>query len=54
MSTHVDVELSKAACWRHRPDYLFNQLNIKSAIVYPGNREIMSIGSGGYSTYTMK
>lgn len=52
MPPHVDAELAKAEGWWYRPEYLFNQLNINSAIVYPGNGETMTLTGAG--VYTMK
>lgn len=52
MPPHVDAELAKAEGWWYRPEYLFNQLNINSAIVYPGNAETMTLSEAG--VYTMK
>lgn len=47
---HVDAELAKAEGWWYKPEYLFNQLNINSAIVYPQNGEVMSLtGAGAYT-----
>lgn len=48
---HVDAELAKAEGWWYRPEYLFNELNINSAINYPNNGEIMPLNGG---TYTVK
>lgn len=49
---HVDAELAKAEGWWYKPEYLFNQLNINSAIVYPGNGETLTLTGAG--VYTMK
>lgn len=47
---HVDAELAKAESWWYKPEYLFNQLNINSAIAYPQNGELMSLsGAGAYT-----
>lgn len=51
MPPHVDAELAKAEGWWYRPEYLFNELNINSAIVYPKNGEVMALNGG---TYTVK
>lgn len=49
---HVDAELAKAEGWWYKPEYLFNQLNINSAIVYPGNGETLTLTGAG--VYTIK
>lgn len=49
---HVDAELAKAEGWWYKPEYLFNQLNINSAIVYPGNGETLTLSGAG--VYTIK
>lgn len=49
---HVDAELAKAEGWWFKPEYLFNQLNINSAIVYPANGETMTLTGAG--VYTIK
>lgn len=48
---HVDAELAKAEGWWYRPEYLFNQLNVNSAINFPNNGEVMTLNGG---TYTVK
>lgn len=49
---HVDAELAKAEGWWYKPEYLFNQLNINSAIVYPANGEQLTLSGAG--VYTIK
>lgn len=49
---HVDAELAKAEGWWYKPEYLFNQLNVNSAIVYPANGEQMTLTGAG--VYTIK
>lgn len=49
---HVDAELAKAEGWWYKPEYLFNQLNINSAIVYPANGETLTLTGAG--VYTIK
>lgn len=49
---HVDAELAKSEGWWFKPEYLFNELNINSAIVYPANGEVMDLTGAG--VYTMK
>lgn len=52
MPPHVDAELAKAEGWWYKPEYLFNELNINSAIVYPGNGETLTLTGAG--VYTIK
>lgn len=47
---HVDAELAKSEGWWYKPEYLFNQLNINSAIVYPGNGETLNLTGAGVYT----
>lgn len=49
---HVDAELAKSEGWWYKPEYLFNQLNINSAIAYPGNGETLNLTGAG--VYTIK
>lgn len=49
---HVDAELAKEEGWWYKPEYLFNQLNINSAIVYPANGETLTLTGAG--VYTIK
>lgn len=49
---HVDAELAKAEGWWYKPEYLFNQLNVNSAIVYPANGEHLTLTGAG--VYTVK
>lgn len=52
MPPHVDAELAKSEGWWYKPEYLFNELNINSAIVYPGNGETLKLDGAG--EYTIK
>lgn len=52
LPSHVDAELAKAEGWWYKPEYLFNQLNINSAIVYPANGETLTLTGAG--VYTIK
>lgn len=52
LPTHVDAERAKSEGWWYRPEYLFNQLNINSAIVYPANGEQLTLTGAG--VYTIK
>eukprot|EP00172_Hildenbrandia_rubra_P001963 Plantae.Rhodophyta-Hildenbrandia_rubra.ctg2606.p1 GENE.Plantae.Rhodophyta-Hildenbrandia_rubra.ctg2606~~Plantae.Rhodophyta-Hildenbrandia_rubra.ctg2606.p1 ORF type:complete len:614 (+),score=116.95 Plantae.Rhodophyta-Hildenbrandia_rubra.ctg2606:74-1843(+) len=53
MPPHADAELAKSEGWWFKPEYLFNELNINSAIVYPANGELLSLTTGSGS-YTIK
>ena len=53
MPPHVDAELAKSEGWWFKPEYLFNELNINSAIAYPANGELLPLTTGGGS-YTIK
>lgn len=44
MPPHVDAELAKAEGWWYKPEYLFNQLNINSAISKPEHGELIPMG----------
>ena len=35
---HVTAEIANAEGWWYKPDYIINELNINSAIAYPGLR----------------
>ncbi|PXF50055.1 Nitrate reductase [NADH] [Gracilariopsis chorda] len=50
MPPHVDAELAKSEGWWYKPEYLFNQLNINSAIVYPANGERLQLTGAGVYT----
>lgn len=52
MPPHVDAELAKSEGWWYKREYLFNQLNINSAISSPANGELMSLSGAG--VYTLK
>lgn len=52
LPSHIDAEMAKAEGWWYKPEYLFNQLNINSAIVYPGNGETLTLTGAG--VYTIK
>ena len=49
---HVDADLAIEEDWYHKPELLINELNINSAIVYPGHGEKLSLT--GSSEYTIK
>jgi len=52
MPPHVDAELAKSEGWWYKREYLFNQLNINSAMSSPANGELMSLSGAG--VYTLK
>uniref|UniRef100_A0A7S3EBA6 Nitrate reductase n=1 Tax=Rhodosorus marinus TaxID=101924 RepID=A0A7S3EBA6_9RHOD len=52
MPPHVDAELAKKEGWWYKPEYLFNQLNINSAIGSPDHDEILELTKP--SDYTMR
>ena len=50
---HVTAEIANAEGWWYKPDYIINELNINSAIAYPGHLEVLPI-TGGAQKYTVK
>jgi len=40
---HVDGKKAEAEGWWFKPEYLFNELNINSAISYPKNEEVLEL-----------
>eukprot|EP00188_Purpureofilum_apyrenoidigerum_P000899 Plantae.Rhodophyta-Purpureofilum_apyrenoidigerum.ctg14581.p1 GENE.Plantae.Rhodophyta-Purpureofilum_apyrenoidigerum.ctg14581~~Plantae.Rhodophyta-Purpureofilum_apyrenoidigerum.ctg14581.p1 ORF type:complete len:873 (-),score=188.10 Plantae.Rhodophyta-Purpureofilum_apyrenoidigerum.ctg14581:251-2869(-) len=52
MPPHVDAELAKKEGWWFKPEYLFNQLNINSAIGSPDHDERIDLSKP--SDYTMR
>ncbi|KAA8498335.1 Nitrate reductase NADH 2 [Porphyridium purpureum] len=53
MPPHVTAELAEQEGWWRRPDYLFNELNINSAIGSPNHDERLDL-SAGSKKYTMR
>ena len=51
---HVTAEIANAEGWWYKPDYIINQLNLNSAIAYPGHREVVPFTGGNKQTYTIK
>eukprot|EP00611_Tribonema_gayanum_P025862 TRINITY_DN6004_c0_g2_i3.p2 TRINITY_DN6004_c0_g2~~TRINITY_DN6004_c0_g2_i3.p2 ORF type:complete len:863 (-),score=363.94 TRINITY_DN6004_c0_g2_i3:318-2906(-) len=50
----VDAERALAEGWWYKPQYIINELNINSAIVYPRHDEVIPLaGPGAKSEYTM-
>jgi len=50
---HVTAEIANAEGWWYKPDYIINELNINSAVAYPGHQEVLAV-LGGNQTYTIK
>ena len=46
MPPHVDADLAKAEGWWFKPENLFNELNINSAIASPAHEEIVPLLPG--------
>ena len=46
MPPHVDAELAKAEGWWFKPENLFNELNINSAIACPAHEETVALVPG--------
>ena len=44
---HVTAEIANAEGWWYKPDYIINQLNINSAIAFPGHKEMVSLAKPG-------
>jgi nitrate reductase (NAD(P)H) len=42
----VDKERADKEGWWYKPEYLFNELNINSAMASPGHGEILPLDSG--------
>eukprot|EP01051_Picozoa_sp_SAG22_P003114 SAG22_NODE_147_length_17533_cov_46.384536_13_plen_398_part_00 len=53
MPPHVTPDMAKEEGWWFRPEYLFNQLNINSAIAAPANGETLPLAAG-YEKYAIK
>ena len=50
---HVTAEIANAEGWWYKPDYIINELNINSAIAYPGHQEVVAITKPNQA-YTVK
>ncbi|CAM9091374.1 unnamed protein product, partial [Chrysoparadoxa australica] len=48
----VDAEKALAEGWWYKPEYIINELNVNSAVVYPRHDEILPLN--GATTYTVK
>ena len=44
---HVTAEIANAEGWWYKPDYIINELNINSAIAFPGHLEVVALDSPG-------
>lgn len=53
MPPHVTAELAEAEGWWERPEYIFNELNINSAISSPAHGEALSLRQSS-QPYTVK
>ena len=53
MPPHVDAELAKAEGWWFKPENLFNELNINSAIACPHHEEVVALTPGN-EYYTIR
>lgn len=40
---HVTAEIANAEGWWYKPDYIINELNINSAVAYPGHLEVVPV-----------
>jgi len=49
---HVTAEIANAEGWWYKPDYIINELNLNSAIAYPGHQEVVPLTAK--ATYTIK
>ena len=52
----VDAERATTEDWWHKPEYIFNELNINSAIWYPAHEEKLTVSKQTAATdlYTLK
>lgn len=55
LPSHVDEETANRDGWWYHPDFIFNDLNINSAVMYPGHDEVIplrcntKVEIGGYA-----
>jgi nitrate reductase (NAD(P)H) len=54
LPSHVDAEMATAEGWWYKPEYIINDLNINSAMVYPQHDEILKITGNSEQKYTLK
>jgi len=45
---HVTAEIANAEGWWYKPDFIINELNINSAIAYPGHLEVVPLQKKTY------
>jgi len=50
---HVTAEIANAEGWWYKPDYIINELNINSAIAFPGHQEVVALAKPNQK-YTIK
>lgn len=50
---HVTAEIANAEGWWYKPDYIINELNLNSAICWPGHLEVVPFAMPN-QTYTIK
>ena len=49
---HVTAEIANAEGWWYKPDYIINELNINSAVAYPGHLEVVPLKAN--ATYPIR
>lgn len=54
LPSHVDAEKATAEGWWYKPEYIINDLNINSAMVYPQHDEILKLNGRADQTYALK
>ena len=54
LPSHVDAETATAEGWWYKPEYIINDLNINSAMVYPQHDEILKLNGKSDQKYTLK
>ncbi|QDZ18659.1 nitrate reductase [Chloropicon primus] len=54
LPSHVDAERATAEGWWYKPEYIINDLNINSAMVYPQHDEILKLSGSDGQKYTLK
>ena len=54
LPSHVDAEKATAEGWWYKPEYIINDLNINSAMVYPQHDEILKLTGSDGQKYTLK
>ncbi|KAK4538577.1 hypothetical protein CDCA_CDCA18G4602 [Cyanidium caldarium] len=54
MPPHVDKDKADAERWWYRPEYLFNELNINSAVIAPDHDEVLPLTGRKQERYTVQ